>query len=415
MLLHHTETFTQRFDTLLSPKLAVIKQRYKSRSRVDMIPDEDTVDHDHGSHVHYGEPKPREEASWDSQNRKISATDSELFSRLLAACSHVSKVISRSRRAVSSSYFGIPPLLSRGWTLSLIGVGFALYSARKGYTMITDFLDTIDDTRQFLKTFAVDWVINPIRNIYNTIRFNNIDDSIVTERALQVDIESLSRMVENWNLHHDPKIDPALVHKIGENARLGDISSIMKAYESAISAPIRNALLGDFLELILIQVQKQKVDAEKAVIKLDRLLQQNELNFQLFAAIPAISVLWGLWKLVSRETHPYSRVYHQVRDELRSVSVLLNRNNIDTAVVEHCLFNPEDPIVKLSLSFEQFGMFAIAVVQLQRVASFLPPDVKDWFVEDLHELSYPQYGVKQRLATVARMYGTYGFLSGLAK
>lgn len=238
---------------------------------------------------------------------------------------------------------------------------------------------------------------------------------IVTERALQTDVESLSRMVENWNRHRDPSIDPQYIHAIGENAKLGDISSIMRAYERSISSPIKNALLGDFLELVLIQVQKQKVDAEKAVIKLDRLLQQNELNFQLFAAIPAISVVWGLWRLVTRETHPFSAVYHEVRQQLREVSIILNRNNSDSAVIRHRLFGAAHETVELPMSFEQFGMFVVAVTRLCTVAAFLPPDVKDWFAEDLAELADPRYGVQQRLATVARMYGTYGFLSGLAK
>jgi nuclear control of ATPase protein 2 len=222
-------------------------------------------------------------------------------------------------------------------------------------------------------------------------------------------------MVENWNLHRNPKIDPEFVHVIGENARLGDISSIMRAYEASVSSPIKNAILGDFLELVLIQVQKQKVDAEKGIIKLDRLLQQNELNFQLFAAIPAITVVWGLWRLLTRETHPFSAIHHQVRLQLRSVSILLNRNNIDSAVVEHRMSEGADDVIALPMSFEQNGVFVAAIVDLQKVARYLPSDVKDWFIEDLHELANPRYGVQQKLATVARMYGTYGFLSGLAK
>jgi len=40
--------------------------------------------------------------------------------------------------------------------------------------------------------------------------------------------------------------------------------------------------------MMLIQVQKQKVDVERGMLALDQLLKSNELNFQLMATIPAI-------------------------------------------------------------------------------------------------------------------------------
>lgn len=57
------------------------------------------------------------------------------------------------------------------------------------------------------------------------------------------------------------------------------------AYESSIQRPIRSSLFGDLIQLIFIQVQKQRVDIERAMLALDKLLKSNgtkyflDLNF----------------------------------------------------------------------------------------------------------------------------------------
>lgn len=57
------------------------------------------------------------------------------------------------------------------------------------------------------------------------------------------------------------------------------------AYESSIQRPITSSLFGDLIQLIFIQVQKQRVDIERAMLALDKLLKSNgtkyflDLNF----------------------------------------------------------------------------------------------------------------------------------------
>jgi nuclear-control-of-ATPase protein 2 len=46
-------------------------------------------------------------------------------------------------------------------------------------------------------------------------------------------------------------------------------------YEKAIQSPIKNAIFGDLIQLILIQVQKSIVDIESAMLALDKLLKSN--------------------------------------------------------------------------------------------------------------------------------------------
>lgn len=46
-----------------------------------------------------------------------------------------------------------------------------------------------------------------------------------------------------------------------------------------MQSPLKNVIVGDLLQTILIQVQKTKVDVDLAMSALDKLLKSNELNF----------------------------------------------------------------------------------------------------------------------------------------
>jgi nuclear control of ATPase protein 2 len=93
------------------------------------------------------------------------------------------------------------------------------------------------------------------------------------------------------------------VAQLSSQVREGDLSSVLKAYEEAIKvsdlqverhmlhtlshttpplfsqSPVKNALRGDLIRTLLIQVQKTKVDVDLAMAALDKLLKSNELNF----------------------------------------------------------------------------------------------------------------------------------------
>ena len=48
------------------------------------------------------------------------------------------------------------------------------------------------------------------------------------------------------------------IESISQAAKFGDLSSIMPYYEKEMQSPMKNALFGQFVRLILIQVQKAK-------------------------------------------------------------------------------------------------------------------------------------------------------------
>lgn len=78
---------------------------------------------------------------------------------------------------------------------------------------------------------------------------------------------------------------------LAQQARQGDLGLILRHYEEDIKAPIRSVLMGDLIRLVLIQVQRSKVDLETAMLALDKLLKSNELNFELLAVLPLVGLL----------------------------------------------------------------------------------------------------------------------------
>ena len=117
---------------------------------------------------------------------------------------------------------------------------------------------------------------------------------------------------------------PPQLADVARQVSVGDISVVMRPYEDGLRHPLQAALfgtardasgwgrvrtaahaagactsgaahrtasLGDLVRLMLIQVQKTKVDVEVAMAALDKLLKANELNFTLLTVVPAVIVL----------------------------------------------------------------------------------------------------------------------------
>ncbi len=60
-----------------------------------------------------------------------------------------------------------------------------------------------------------------------------------------------------------------------DRAEMGDLHLLMPAYEKEIQSPVRSALFGDLVQLLLIQVQRQRLDIGRAMLALDKLMRSN--------------------------------------------------------------------------------------------------------------------------------------------
>lgn len=159
-----------------------------------------------------------------------------------------------------------------------------------------------------VQQFTLDWVVEPIERIYATIRHRERQLVVAAAQSLSTDLESLQRMVEAYTG----------IENVSEQVRHGDLSIIMKDYEQEIKRPIRSALFGPLVQLLLIQVQKTKVDVGLAMTSLDKLLQQNELNFAFLALVPAFALFWGVWHWKTQWKRNYQPLLRQMERTLGS-------------------------------------------------------------------------------------------------
>ena len=218
------------------------------------------------------------------------------------------------------------------------------------------------------------WIVSPLREIWQTVRYQRaVGFKIVSEAAIQADLDSLERMLLEFK---QPSDQP------------GDLSPVLRLYEQAIKHPLRNALFGDLVKLLLIQGQKSKVDLEGALLALDRLLRANELNFELMAVLPLLALLVGLalfgGRLYQRLAGRSERqIQGTMREQLRSLELSLNTAEED---LDECFGQTVLTVRSLSLLYQQC------------------PKNELYFKEDLSELLNVRLHPHRKLWTVNRMY-----------
>eukprot|EP01132_Coremiostelium_polycephalum_P005852 gene5852-7281_t len=203
-----------------------------------------------------------------------------------------------------------PGFFTRNWFKITAGAILTYCAIRYTYDNMDVFKENLHDLYNAAIRFYKDHLEEPLLNIWSVIRYDKKTLTVTDPASLQSSMDSLTRMVVDYSVDTKSGFDKDLLVQLTEK---GDISSIMKSYELNIRNPLKNIVFGDLVRLILIQVQKEKVDVDKAMIAIDKLLQANELNFQLLAAIPACLILgFGLTKAKSlltdrKKTVPYSQ------------------------------------------------------------------------------------------------------------
>lgn len=210
----------------------------------------------------------------------------------------------RSRYDLVTMLHSKPSWLTRHWPslafASLISLSTARSIIGSWPEIVEWFKTSVVDT--FL-AFWKNWIIEPLTQIYNTIRHDehDADMALITKKSLKADMESLERMVIQFAVDHgelssngSSNSDEDLRMVIANRVRQGDISSVLKPYENQIQTPIKSLITGDLIRSLLIQIQKTKVDVDTAVSGIDRLLQSQQLVFGIVAAMPSFAITyWG--------------------------------------------------------------------------------------------------------------------------
>eukprot|EP01130_Rhizamoeba_saxonica_P001001 TRINITY_DN10878_c0_g1_i1.p1 TRINITY_DN10878_c0_g1~~TRINITY_DN10878_c0_g1_i1.p1 ORF type:complete len:540 (+),score=78.32 TRINITY_DN10878_c0_g1_i1:344-1963(+) len=313
----------------------------------------------------------------------------DIFQESVDITAHVNRFPAEIRRL--SSLIGKKSVFSRYLILSFM-VGISTYYvynvARNNAPLIYEYMNNAGD---IVKSFYEKHVMGAIKNILNTIRYDNKEDNVHMNIALESSKESLGRMVANYFAKHN-EISSDEIPKIIESGKNGDLSHIMPYYEKTIEKPIKNIFFGDFVRLLLIQVQKQKVDLERSLVQADKLLRSNELNFQIIAAIPTIIFFYLSYRLYANSKN-FRKTHGLLRDNIRQMSRLFNTSSDENLLTD-----------------AEYGNLVYILNQSLHLSDKLPKKQKQWLQEDFHELENQSYTASQKQSIIYRIYGTYAFI-----
>jgi len=98
---------------------------------------------------------------------------------------------------------------------------------------------------------------------------------------------------------------------------------------------LRNIVGGQLIRLLLIQVQQLKVGLLSALDNIDTLLNSNRINFQILAAIPAVILVWFIFRYLSRfvyniraqDLRPVTYVHSDMYELLEKIESILLLND----------------------------------------------------------------------------------------
>ncbi|KAL8283259.1 hypothetical protein RQP46_006037 [Phenoliferia psychrophenolica] len=187
-----------------------------------------------------------------------------------------------------------PSPFTRAWPyllavpLSVYLVGQSVYSSRE---TLRRYANTASET---VRGFVVDWVLEPVRKILDTIRHG--DDgamALMGKESLRSDLESLERMVVDFG-RDEHKLSEDQLRELAEKVRVGDLTSVLRVWEKDIKSPLRSAVSGSLIRTLLIQVQKVKVDVALAMDGIEKMLRSQQLTFGFVGVAPSLIVLFGL-------------------------------------------------------------------------------------------------------------------------
>ncbi|CAD7697413.1 unnamed protein product [Ostreobium quekettii] len=156
-------------------------------------------------------------------------------------------------------------------------------------------------------------VVTPLSNLKDEVlvKFRRTGSSVVSKEDFETSKRSLYRMLKDFEKDYRDKVRKA--HKAVELPSdtpkqavqvVEGMETLMRAYEMELKSPVWNLVNGSLARALLIQVQKLKVDTEAAMLELDQILEANELNVALIAAIPALflagSAAYWLLSVINR-------------------------------------------------------------------------------------------------------------------
>ena len=287
---------------------------------------------------------------------------------------------------------------------------------------------TVDDARR--STLRVRELIHQMFQTYAITPAKGIWDSLVVERypseqrrqLLQDEKDSLTRMILDY---HDANfiMTPDERVELREAADREDLGAVNVHYERAIQKPIRSAMFGNLFRILLIQLQKQKVDIDRVLLTSEEVLEQNDLSFRMMAMAPMMFLFTGLsyyyfrLRVRRREAPIHRRLRLCWRSTHRVISNGEHSGDDGLQDRRHAHVGGgrgggNDVRSESRLEYGDHGYVLLFVHEMRMLVATMSLDVETrrLMAQDLDDIENTNASRAQRLRTLQRMYQTYGFL-----
>lgn len=246
-------------------------------------------------------------------------------------------------------------------------------------------------------------MVDPVKRLIGTIRHDeNSELAIMSKDSLLSDRQSLERMVVDFAKENpvNGKMSDVQIDELRTQVRRGDLSMVMMAYEKDMQSPAKNALFGNLIRSLLIQIQKTKVDVEVAMNGIDEILKSQELLFGMVGIAPGILISWFAFKWLG-STFGGRRGLRAAQQQGDTVRLLRN--------IDRTLSNAV-PTEDGMLSYKDNGLLLCEIhVLRQTAARVIPSSIFNHdFLEDVRDLMNVNQGIEKQLRVVARLDRAYG-------
>jgi nuclear-control-of-ATPase protein 2 len=257
---------------------------------------------------------------------------------------------------------------------------------------------------------------------------------------LDNEVKSLSRMIVDYHEHTFKDMTPEEREAVTSAANLENLVIVNRHYEKAIQHPIRSALVGNLFRIMLLQLQKQKVEINRVMLTSEEVLEQNDLNFKMMAMAPlllsvGLGCYWFLFARKKRETTPMHQRFrvcwretHRIISNAENLSESLEAVHVATAGGPlvgkaggslggvngwHEFPRGAGSISASLLEHGAHGAVLLLVHEMRLLSAFVGAsmDTQRALMEDLDDIENTEATRSQRLRTLNRMYLYYWFLN----
>ncbi|KAJ4164666.1 hypothetical protein LMH87_006329 [Akanthomyces muscarius] len=279
---------------------------------------------------------------------------------------------------------GRPHAVVRYWIPAVIGVVSSSTILRILVNRQAEIVEWITDFGATVRDFWLNWVVEPTQKVVKTIRHDETSEiAIMSRDSLKADRESLERMVVEFAQDNpkfavaDSAMTDAHISEIRRKVAEGDVTPVLRAYETYLKKPLSGAITGDLVRSLLIQSQ--------------------ELVFGFVGLTPGVLVSIGVFRYLRAMLGGRSGRQHSGTAG-RAIRILRNIDRI---------LSDASPTDSNMLSYKDHGLLLCELHVLRSLTTkLLPRSMQQDFLEDLDDLANIK-GIGFQAKALARIRWAY--------